>query len=172
VSKLSNTRKQITDTVKGFAPHDHVGCIADAISIAEQRCEKHNLRLTAVRRQVLEILLREHVALGAYDILDHLRKAGFKSQPPVAYRALDFLVANGFAHKIERLNAFIACSYPGQPHSPAFMICRSCDVVAETLSTPVRGTLGTAARSVGFRIERTVVEAEGLCPSCQEGEGS
>lgn len=154
--------------VRGFEPHDHVGCIADAIATAEQRCAKRSLRLTDVRRQVLEILLQEHVALGAYDILEHLRKAGFKSQPPVAYRALDFLVTNGFAHKVERLNAFIACSYPGESHSPAFMICRSCDVVAETRSTPVKGTLGAAARSAGFRIEQTVVEAEGLCPACQD----
>lgn len=152
----------------GFEPHDHEGCIADAMSAAEQRCASRSLRLTAVRRQVLEILLQEHVALGAYDILEHLRQAGFNSQPPVAYRALDFLVTNGFAHKVERLNAFIACSYPGESHSPAFMICRKCDVVAETRSTPVKGTLGAAARSAGFRIERTVVEAEGLCPLCQE----
>ena len=154
--------------VRGFEPHDHVGCIADAMAAAEQRCATRSLRLTAVRRQVLEILLQEHVALGAYDILEHLRQAGFNSQPPVAYRALEFLVTNGFAHKVERLNAFIACSYPGESHSPAFMICRSCDVVAETRSTPVKGTLGAAARSAGFRIERTVVEAEGLCPTCQD----
>jgi len=154
--------------VRGFEPHDHGNCIADAISAAEQRCATRSLRLTAVRRQVLEILLQEHVALGAYDILEHLRQAGFNSQPPVAYRALEFLVTNGFAHKVERLNAFIACSYPGESHSPAFMICSRCDVVAETRSTPAKGTLGAAARSAGFRIERTVVEAEGLCPACQD----
>lgn len=153
--------------VREFEPHDHVVCIADAISAAELRCATRSLRLTAVRRQVLEILLQKHVALGAYDILEHLRQAGFKSQPPVAYRALDFLVTNGLVHKVEHLNAFVACSYPGESHSPAFMICRSCDVVAETRSTSAKGTLGAAARSAGFRIERTVVEAEGLCPTCQ-----
>jgi Fur family zinc uptake transcriptional regulator len=42
--------------------------------------------------KTLEILLQDHRALGAYDILDRLRAAGFGSQPPVAYRALDFLV--------------------------------------------------------------------------------
>lgn len=153
---------------RGFKPHDPIDCISEAMASAEKRCAKHSLRLTAVRRQVLKILLEENVALGAYDILEHLRQAGYKSQPPVAYRALDFLVNNGFVHKVERLNAFIACSYPGESHSPAFMICRRCDVVAETRSTPAKGTLGAAARSAGFRIERTVVEAEGLCPACQD----
>lgn len=150
----------------GFARHDHDTCVTDAMTAAENHCASGNIRFTPVRRKVLEILLQEHRALGAYAILDRLRDAGFGSQPPVAYRALDFLVAHGLAHKIERLNAFVACSHPGETHTPAFMICRMCDVVAEAHSTPERGALGAAARATGFRIERTVVEAEGVCPSC------
>ena len=77
------------------------------------------------------------------EVLDRLRDAGFGSQPPVAYRALDFLVANGFAHKIERLNAFIACAHPGAAHAPAFLICRACDAVnARTKCAKVRGRRG------------------------------
>jgi Fur family zinc uptake transcriptional regulator len=150
----------------GFAQHDHRTCISDAIAAAETRCATDGLRFTPVRRKVFEIMLQEHRALGAYTILDRLREAGFGSQPPVAYRALDFLVANGLAHKIERLNAFIACVHPSHAHTPAFMICRLCDAVAETQSSPTRGALGSAARATGFRIERTVVEAEGVCPAC------
>jgi Fur family zinc uptake transcriptional regulator len=135
---------------------------------AEARCAAEGLRLTPVRRKTLETLLLEHRALGAYEVLDRLRDAGFGSQPPVAYRALDFLVANGFAHRIERLNAFIACAHPGASHSPAFMICRLCQSVAETRSSPGRGALGEAARATGFRIERAVMEAEGICPACAE----
>lgn len=150
----------------GFAQHDHAACVSDTLAAAEARCASDGLRFTPVRRKVLEILLQEHRALGAYVILDKLRDDGFGSQPPVAYRALDFLVANGLAHKIERLNAFIACVHPSRSHTPAFMICRLCDAVAETQSTPARGALGDAARATGFRIERTVVEAEGVCPSC------
>ena len=117
---------------------------------------------------MLEILLQDHRALGAYAILDRLREDGFGSQPPVAYRALDFLVSNGLAHKIERLNAFIACSHPNDTHAPAFMICRLCNAVAETQSSSARGALGDAARATGFQIERTVVEAEGVCPACAD----
>lgn len=156
-----------TDPV-GFDTHDHASCISAAIAAAEAHCAREKLRFTPVRRKTLEILLQEHRALGAYEMLDRLRDAGFGSQPPVAYRALEFLVANGFAHKIERLNAFIACAHPGANHSPAFMICRLCDSVAEAQSTPTRGLLGDAARATGFQIERTVVEAEGICPTCAE----
>lgn len=152
----------------GFSKHDHGACVSETLAAAEALCKTEGLRFTPVRRKVLEILLQEHRALGAYAILDRLREDGFGSQPPVAYRALDFLVMNGLAHKIERLNAFIACAHPSKTHAPAFMICRLCDAVAETQSSPARGALGDAARATGFRIERTVVEAEGVCPICAE----
>lgn len=155
----------------GFARHDHAACVAGAVAVAEARCARDKLRLTPVRRKVLEILLQEHRSLGAYAILDRLREDGFGSQPPVAYRALDFLVEHGFAHRIERLNAFIACAHPGAAHSPAFMICRRCDAVAEAPAAPASGALGAAARAAGFRIERAVVEAEGVCPACCEKAG-
>ncbi|MFO8127643.1 transcriptional repressor [Yoonia sp.] len=152
----------------GFEEHDHKVCVAQALSGAEARCAAEGLRLTPVRRKVLELLLKEHRALGAYAILDLLRDAGFGSQPPVAYRALDFLAEHGFVHKIERLNAFVACAHPGERHSPAFMICRLCDAVAEAQSSPAKGGLGAAAQAAGFQIEKTVVEAEGVCPACAE----
>lgn len=152
----------------GFAPHNHSHCIQDCIAAVDSHCRENGLQFTPVRRRVLEILLQEHRALGAYEVLDRLREEGLGSQPPVAYRALDFLVKNGFAHKIERLNAFIACTHPGESHGASFLICRACDAVAETRREPAEGQLGQAAREAGFVIERAVVEAEGLCPKCQQ----
>lgn len=152
-----------------FEPHDHEHCIADGVATVERHCAEHKLQFTKVRRRVLEYLLIEHKALGAYDILDRLRADGLGHQPPVAYRALDFLVSHGFAHRIERLNAFIACSHLDNQHAPAFLICRACDRVVEAEADPGAGELARAASDAGFVIERTVREAEGLCPACIEG---
>jgi len=151
----------------GFEPHDHNACIADAISAAEAYCADHQLRLTPARRRVLEILLEEHKAMGAYEVLDRLKAEGMGSQPPVAYRCLDFLVSHGFVHRIERLNAFIACARPHDDHYPAFLICRVCDSVAEATTAQSKGLLGPAAKDAGFEIEQTVVEAVGICPDCR-----
>ncbi|WP_293450387.1 Fur family transcriptional regulator [Planktotalea sp.] len=156
----------------GFSSHDHAGCIAGNLARIEARCKQAKLQLTPVRRRVLEILLQDHRALGAYDILDRLRDEGLGSQPPVAYRALDFLVKHGFAHKIERMNAFVACAHPGEDHAPAFLICRKCDMVVEAQTEPARGQLGSSAKLAGFLIERAVVEAEGVCLNCAEGPQS
>jgi Fur family zinc uptake transcriptional regulator len=155
------------DTI-GFARHDHKSCVHTALSAVEAHCAAHKLQFTPVRRRVLEILLSEHRAMGAYDILDVLRTEGMGSQPPVAYRALDFLTTHRFVHKVERLNAFIACTHPGETHTPAFLICRNCDAVAEAQAEPTRGILGEAADAAGFAIEQAVIEAVGLCPNCHE----
>ena len=152
----------------GFEDHNHASCISGGMKAAESYCAEHGLRFTPIRKRVYEILLAEHSAMGAYDILDRLREEDQKAQPPVAYRALEFLQENGFVHKIERLNAFIACAHPGEGHRPAFLICRECDTVAETHTEVSKGPLGDVAKEAGFEIEKTVVEAIGVCPSCQD----
>lgn len=153
----------------GFDPHDHNHCIQDALRTAQECCAAQKLQFTPARQRVLEILLKEHRAMGAYEILDLLAADGLGSQPPVVYRALDFLVKNGLAHRVERINAYTACAHPGQDHVPAFLICRACKAVAEAETELERGRLGDAAREAGFTIERVVVEAEGLCPACVGG---
>lgn len=152
----------------GFETHDHTRCKATAMAKAEAHCAQEGLQFTPARRRVLEILLQEHRAMGAYEILDVLREDGVAAQPPMAYRALDFLVKHGFAHKIERLSAFVACAHPGEDHVPAFLICEGCDLVAEASATVPLGALQHMADDTGFVIARTVLEATGLCPACQK----
>ena len=151
-----------------FAAHDHAHCAHDALLRAEALTAATGARLTPVRRRVLEILLEEHKALGAYDVLARLATEGFGNQPPVAYRALEFLVDQGLAHRIQRLNAFTACVHPGEDHAPAFLICRICHAVAEAEATAARASLDAEAARAGFRVERSTIEALGLCPACVE----
>ena len=134
----------------------------------EEYCKANNLKLTPVRQKVFQLLLKETSGLGAYRILDLLREAGFNSQPPVAYRALDFLVEHGFVHKIESQNSFVACSDPCAHHSPIFMICKKCDSVSEaTVSVPA-SDLSEALMASGFQVEQTIIEAEGVCSTCAD----
>jgi len=150
-----------------FTPHDHAICAQNLMEAAETRCRSEGLRLTETRKRVLSILLNDHKALGAYDILDLLTQEGKRPQPPVVYRALDFLVKNGLAHRIEKLNAYTACTHSGHPHLPAFLICRDCRAVAEHTTQQTQDSISQKADSVGFHVEQMVIEAEGLCPDCQ-----
>ncbi len=150
-----------------FAQHDHGRCQSDALSRAEGLVTARGLRLTPVRRRVLEILLESHRAMGAYDVLNRLVAEGFGNQPPVAYRALDFLEEQGLAHRIRRLNAFTACMHPGEAHAPAFLICHRCNAVAEAPASALRLALNAAADQVGFTVEGSNIEAVGQCAACR-----
>ena len=94
--------------------------------------------------------------------------AGFANQPPVAYRALEFLEQQGLIHRIRRLNAFTACMHPGTPHAPTFLICRACHAVAEAPAAAVTDALTAAAATLNFTVERSTIEALGLCPACHD----
>lgn len=156
-----------TDAIS-FSDHKHTDCVITVLRTAEAICAERKLRMTPVRRRVLEILLEQHRAVGAYDVLERLRAEGLGSQPPVAYRALDFWVSAGLVHKIQNLNAFVACAHPADGHDPIFMICRGCGHVAESTASGKGSAAERAASAAGFRIEETVREIMGLCPSCQD----
>ena len=106
-----------------------------AFEKVERLCKERNLRLTPIRKRVLEILLEEGRALGAYEVLESLRRDGLKHQPPVAYRALEFLQENGFVHRVEGKKGYVVCTSPSEPHGPVLFVCDSCNDVKE-LRTP------------------------------------
>jgi Fur family transcriptional regulator, zinc uptake regulator len=155
------------DHSPAFLQHDHAHCAGSVLAQAEGIAADRGLRFTPVRRRVLEILAEAHRAMGAYDVLERLSAEGFGNQPPVAYRALEFLEENGFAHRIRRLNAFTACMHPGQAHAAAFLICRVCDAVAEAPAGAAVTALEAEAQALGFAIERSNLESVGLCPACR-----
>lgn len=141
-------------------------CAGDLLARADEICGDGGLRMTPVRRRALEILLGSDKALGAYDVLERLAADGFGHQPPVAYRALDFLVEHGFVHKVRHLNAFAACKHSGTSHSPIFFICRACNAITETPVSDARSEVEIAAATVGFQVEQVNLEAVGLCTGC------
>lgn len=151
-----------------FHAHDHRACRGQALRAAEAACRARKLRLTPARSFVLETLLESHRAMTAYELLDRLGAAGLGNQPPIVYRALEFLVANGLAHRIERLSAFVACTHGGAEHAAAFLVCRDCRRVAETALPRATGGIVEEAASSGFTVETLVVEAEGLCDACRD----
>lgn len=152
----------------GFDHHDHTVCISGALAAAETYCRDNKLKLTPVRRRVLELLLKDHKALGAYDILAIISAEGLGSQPPVAYRALDFLVTHGFVHKIENRNAYTACTHSGADHTPAFLICTSCESVVEAHADTADDQIDKIANTAGFIVKNTTIEIEGICPNCTD----
>jgi len=150
-----------------FGEHDHSHCKEQALENAQQQCLKQGLRLTKVRKQVLEIIWDSHNPIGAYDVLQKLQENGHKPAPPTAYRALDFLVSAHLIHRIESLNAYIGCPSPDANHQCQFYICNECGHIAEINSSDVAAALSACADELGFVSQQPVIEVHGICRNCR-----
>lgn len=147
--------------------HAHQDCLASALASAEKTCGDRGLRLTKLRRRVLELVWNSHEPVKAYDILDKLRTEHAGSAPPTVYRALDFLQAEGMVHKIKTLNAYVGCGQPDNNHISQFLICHACGTVAEMDDMEIRQLLSEKAQALGFQIDHEMIEIKGLCAACR-----
>ncbi len=152
--------------------HDHHGHghAHDPVAEAEAHCARRGLKLTDMRRQVFEALAKSPQAMGAYDLIDALAAHGHKRLAPISiYRALDFLLEAGLAHKIESRNAFVACPHlHGADEVVVFMICEGCGRVQESTSDAVSKAIHAVARANGFTPRSQVIELQGRCGGCGE----
>lgn len=147
----------------------HQDCIDQALAAAQTLCQREGLRLTPIRKRVLELVWQSHQPLGAYDILAQLSaEDGKPSAPPTVYRALDFLLEHGMVHRLASLNAFVGCDRPHQAHQGHFLICRLCKVALELPHDGIDLAVEQAAQALGFSVEQQVVEVSGVCAPCQE----
>ncbi len=146
--------------------HDHGRCIESALQQAQDVAEANNARFTDMRRRVFTLIWQSHKAITAYELLDSLQAEGVRAQPPTVYRALEFLVGLGLIHRIESLNAYFGCDMPHHEHLGQYFICRNCGRVAEAVNDDMSNAVRAAASAVGFRIEATTIEIQGLCHDC------
>ena len=155
---------------KKMTAHSPKGChhaLDDMLTAAEALCVKRGRQLTTLRRRVLELIAEQNHPVGAYELIDRLTGERGRTAPPTVYRALEFLQAEGLVHRIESLNAFVACPHPDRPHATQFFICKACGATDELHDPRVAATIAEHAARSGFTVERQVVEVTGVCTACQ-----
>ena len=146
--------------------HNHKHCIATAMTRADELCQSKGIRFTRIRRRVLELIWASHRPVSAYDLLQQLRREKHNAEPPTVYRALDFLLENRLAHKIESLNAYIGCAHPRHQHSQ-FLICSGCHQVTELDDAELQRMIESTAARAGLQAAHQTVEITGRCRQCR-----
>jgi Fur family zinc uptake transcriptional regulator len=154
--------------------HDHHsnglsgGVLSAELTAADARCSGAGQKLTPPRRRVLEQLLQAGQPVKAYDLIAPFPD-GAPAKPPTVYRALEFLSKQGFAHRIESLNAYVACRHSASEeadnHAAAFLICDCCGATRE-IDPAVLDSIEVAAKGPGFTVQSVTIEAHGLCADC------
>jgi Fur family zinc uptake transcriptional regulator len=147
-------------------PHDHQRCIHDALALADRLCEERGVRFTPQRRRVLELIWSNHESAKAYDLLEALKASDPSAKPATIYRALDFLLEQGFIHRVESLNAYIGCPAPENRHERLLLICERCHTVEERPAPAVMQSVAGEIEAAGFTPRRQSIEVHGLCADC------
>lgn len=143
----------------------HHQCEAEALAAAEDICAQRGTRFTAPRRRVFEIIWQSHKALTAADIMQKLGN----NQPPITYRALDFLKELNLVHHISSLNAYVGCLHAkADDHVGQMLICERCKDVQELVPEQALKSLQHEAMQVNFHPIHTQIEMLGLCKNCHE----
>jgi Fur family zinc uptake transcriptional regulator len=118
---------------------------------------------------ILRVLRSCKAPMTAYAILDAVRGNRITA-PTTVYRALSQLMKAGAVHRLESINAYVACSDHQHSHGPTvFAICRDCGHVDELAESDVVARLQADAMRVGFHVDATTLEMRGRCVSCAEG---
>jgi Fur family zinc uptake transcriptional regulator len=140
---------------------------ARAMAQSEAICRANGARLTRIRRNVLEALYSSHKPLGAYELADLLSPSARRMAPITVYRALDFLIEQGLAHRLASQNAYIATVFGDGNDTSAFLICEECGDVSEASSPEFAETVSGFLSRAGFRPRAKVLEITGRCAHCQ-----
>ena len=126
--------------------------------------DKRGKRMQA---DVLAVLRSRRTPMSAYEMLGCLREERPRLAPPTVYRALAALTDLGSVHRLESLNAFIACQRDRHRQASILSICNDCGGVEENVSTELLKTLSGIAGKTGFAPARHVIEIHGQCASCE-----
>ena len=137
--------------------------MTDDLPFGKRKQTKHSLTM-------MKTLSTAEEPLTAYSILDRVRPAGIKA-PTTVYRSLANLIDEGKVHRIESLNAYVACQSE-QKHCDEhlFLICRKCGSASELAEPKTRKKIVKSASADGFEVERVFTEAHGVCDRCQSSD--
>lgn len=126
--------------------------------------------LTKNQALVLDQLTKTENPQSAYDLLDSLREEGLRA-PLQIYRALEKLQIKGLVHRLESLNAYVACRHEGcSSHKTiAFAICERCGLVTEIADKALSKNLETLGSDIDFRLKTSMIELRGECANCLSG---
>ncbi|MFN3988584.1 MAG: transcriptional repressor [Rhodocyclaceae bacterium] len=133
---------------------------------AASHCRAHGASLTPIRRHVLRLLHRQPGGIKAYDLLEQMKEEHPGATPPTVYRALDFLIEQGLAHKVGRSNQFVVCNHAHHDEASLFLVCPRCARVTELHDEHTLSVLESCLRAAGHALASPEIEISAVCADC------
>ncbi len=134
--------------------------------------QNSNIKLTDLRKDVLRILYGMHKPMGAYDILEKLKKKRPNAEPPTVYRVLDFLVAAKLVHRIDAKNAYVCCAHLESHHAQhqtILLFCKKCQGSFEYENANIFQAINKFTDKHKLAVDDALIELKGICEDCLAG---
>ena len=145
---------------------DRSEIIAQGLHEAETVCARHKVRLTKLRRAILEILFASETPLKAYDLIELMRDKGERLTPTTVYRTLDFLLQYRLAHRINFLNAYVPCTGSHDEHALLLFVCSECQQAEELDEPALYESMRARLDELGMTLRGNSIEIQGACRKC------
>ena len=141
----------------------------EQVALAVSICQRRGVKMTELRRRVLELLWASGRPMGAYELIEAVKPRDSRPVgPPTVYRVLEFLMAQGLVSRIESLNAYVPRAHPERDHDCLFFICGGCRASVELEDPRIGGLLAEDAARLGFVATHRTIEVQGMCAQCAE----
>ena len=115
--------------------------------------------------EIVKVMKAAKKPLTAYELIELLPNP-HRPSPPVIYRALERLNAEGRVHRIESLKAFVPCCSDGHTHEVVLAICNDCKSVEEVEDHGLCNVLSRWQEKSGFHPDLRTFEVVGQCKGC------
>lgn len=144
----------------------------DAVATAVERLREAGQRVTAPRRELLEVLASAPEHPTAEDLVRHLGGRGSGVHRATVYRTLEFLVRAGVVAHVHLPHGATTYHLVGGEHrSHAHLVCRSCEQVFDVHDL-LEAPAAEARRRLGFEIDVDHVALTGWCRACAPTGGA
>ncbi|MDR3357329.1 MAG: transcriptional repressor [Desulfovibrio sp.] len=140
--------------------------IPDCPAEAENPRGRQGVRLTSLRRAILEILMAADFPVKAYDLIEYMRDKGKRVTPATIYRTLDFLLQNGLVHRVNSLNAYIPCTGEHNNHALLMVTCSGCQKTTEIDDQDLYDSMRSRLEELGMSLQGGCIEIQGMCKEC------
>jgi Fur family zinc uptake transcriptional regulator len=130
-----------------------------------------DLKITDLRKDILDIILSAKKPLSAYDVLDQLKTKRTNAKPPTVYRVIDYFVEKKIIHRVETTNKYVGCTqldnFKTKYHGILFL-CQQCGNSFELVDDEFLAALKHFSKKHKFSVNESLVEVKGVCEKCSE----
>jgi len=144
-----------------------------SIKKINQLLEKKGIMPTPLRQDILSLLIESHTPLGAYDLLNKLKKKRPNAEPPTVYRVLDFFIEKKIIHRIDTHNTYVCCAHLDDlhtSHQTILLVCNRCSKSFEYKDQLIFNSLSSFAKKNKLCLDDDLIKLNGFCSRCSSNE--